>query len=354
MNSGKQIREMAAAIDEAQARQKDMLVPSKNMEMMAIAGRPVIDIEGHAFVAPTDWAHGQIGQHLGIPKAYYDRMRSEWDLDLFCENVNHWLDKDSSTRLVRLDGTDMRAFLSDRYKRIDHPVVLRQALEGLATVDNVKILSSDVTAAKMYVKALFPGLEGEVKQGDVIHPGVCISNSEIGGGSFQVSGFFYRSYCENGCVFGRNDVAEAVHRRHTGRRLQMVDGYQIYQEDTLAAEAQALAMQTRDIVKTFSSEKGFGKMLSICQAAAKSDRVDNPEKAVEVLAKEVGLNDGERTSALINLIEDKDYTKWGLANAVTKIANTTENYDRATELESMGAEILTMQLRQFEKIKVAA
>lgn len=59
-------------------------------------------------------------------------------------------------------------------------------------------------------------------------------------------------------------------------------------------------------------------------------------------------------AALVNLIEDKDYTKWGLANSVTKIANTTESYDLATELETLGSQILSMQLHQFNRIAEAA
>ena len=163
-----------------------------------------------------------------------------------------------------------------------------------------------------------------------------------------MTGFFYRDFCENGCVFGRQDLAQAVRRRHTGGKLQMADGYGIWQDDTLAAEAQMLAKQARDVVNVFSNEGEFERVLSVCETVA------NPEKAVEVLAKEVSLNESERMAALVNLIEDKDYTKWGLANAVTKIANTTENYDRATELETLGSQILTMQLNQFNRIKEAA
>ena len=354
MNRGISLQELVAKIENVHEQQTDMLVPSKKLEMVPVAGHPIIDVKGHAFVQPTDWAHGQISSHLGIPRAYYNRMIED-DVDLLADNVNHWLGKDDGTRLLRLQDNDMRAFLSDRYKRIDHPVVLKEALEVLSSSEvEVRSLSNEVTANRLYLKFLFPDLGGEVTPGRTIHPGVAISNSEIGGGSFKVSGFFFDDFCENGCIFGRQDVFEGVRRRHMGAKLQALDNYQVYQDDTLEAEAALLAKQSRDIVTAMSSEEQFDRMLNICRNAASTEPVDNPEKAVEVLAKEVGLNELERSKALVNLIEDKDYSKWGLASAVTKVANDTESYDRSTELETMGSQILTMQLQQFNRIRVAA
>ena len=354
MNTGISLQELVAKIEDYHGKQSDMLVPSRKLEMIPVAGHPVIDVKGHAFVEPTDWAHGQISSHLGIPRAYYNRM-AEDDVDLLADNVNHWLSKDEGTRLLRLQDNDLRAFLSDRYKRIDHPIVLKEALEVLSSSDvEVRSLSNQVTPNRLYLKFLFPELGGEVTPGRTIHPGVSISNSEIGGGSFQVSGFFFDDFCTNGCIFGRQDVFEGVRRRHTGARLTALEGYKVYQDDTLEAEAALLAKQSRDIVAAMSSEEQFDKMLNICRNAASTEAVDNPEKAVEVLAKEVGLSELERSKALVNLIEDKDYSKWGLASAVTKVANDTESYDRATELETMGSQILTMQLQQYHRIQVAA
>ena len=102
MNRGISISELAKQIEDAQSRQKDLLVPTSNMSMVAVAKHPVIDIEGHAFVEPTDWAHAQLGQHLGIPKAYYDKLRSEAHLVLLSFSIQWFTFSVSRSRWASL------------------------------------------------------------------------------------------------------------------------------------------------------------------------------------------------------------------------------------------------------------
>jgi hypothetical protein len=46
------------------------------------------------------YAHSQIAQHLGIPMAYYDRMRQEAP-QLLADNANHWFAHSNSRRPVK-------------------------------------------------------------------------------------------------------------------------------------------------------------------------------------------------------------------------------------------------------------
>ena len=128
----------------------------------------------------------------------------------------------------------------------------------------------------------------------------------------------------------------------------------VFQDDTLAAEADLLGRQTRDIVAAISSQDSLDKLLEPCRQAAETDPVEDPEASIQVLAKEYRLTDTERSRALINLIEDKDYTLWGVTNAITKLANDSENYSRSTELENLGSQLLTMSLRDWNRVRVAA
>jgi hypothetical protein len=43
-----------------------------------------------------------------------------------------------------------------------------------------------------------------------------------------------------------------------------------------------------------------------------------------------------------------------MLNAVTNLANDTESYDRATELEFLGGQVLDLNPSQWERIAVAA
>ncbi|MEG0936362.1 MAG: DUF932 domain-containing protein, partial [Clostridia bacterium] len=67
----------------------------------------------------TDLFHRQLGSSLGIPSKYYDKMQAELP-SLLSQNVNGWLRTRDSRQTIRtLDGS-ARAFLSDRYRRIDN------------------------------------------------------------------------------------------------------------------------------------------------------------------------------------------------------------------------------------------
>lgn len=88
--------------------------------------------------------------------------------------------------------------------------------------------------------------------------------------------------------------------------------------------------------------------------ASDSSKVIKPPQAIKVLSKAYNFNETEKFSILENLIVDKDYSKWGVLNAVTKVANTTDDYDRASELENIGDQILTLNNSQWQEISEAA
>jgi hypothetical protein len=72
------------------------------------------------------------------------------------------------------------------------------------------------------------------------------------------------------------------------------------------------------------------------------------------LSKTVGLTQTEGESILERLIRKGDYSQYGMLNAVTNLANDTESYDRATELEFLGGQVLDLNPSQWERIAVAA
>ena len=108
----------------------------------------------------TEITHDQIGNFLNIPIRYYDRLRQSHPA-LLAENVNTLLHTTDARRMVRtLDGT-ARAFLSDRYRRLDHgdlaeavlPVILEQQLQ---------VVSCEITARKLYLPLIDSRLHREL------------------------------------------------------------------------------------------------------------------------------------------------------------------------------------------------
>ena len=69
-------------------------------------------------------------------------------------------------------------------------------------------------------------------------------------------------------------------------------------------------------------------------------------ETIDVVEK-YDLSSDERTQVMRNLIEGGDVTQWGLTNAVTRIANDVESYDRAVELEEIGGKVVALPAHTF-------
>jgi hypothetical protein len=63
--------------------------------------------------------HNQIAERLEIPVKYYAKMENE-SPELLAENVNTWLKEKPKEVFIRGLGDSVRAFLSNRYRVIDH------------------------------------------------------------------------------------------------------------------------------------------------------------------------------------------------------------------------------------------
>ena len=301
----------------------------------------------------TDHAHGQIADRVGIPKRYYDRMRADAP-DLLAGNVNHWFRERPERRMVRtLDGK-ARAFLSDRYHRIDNEriaeAVLPVLLEGGG---HGAVVSCCVTDSKLYIQALFPRLEGEVRRGDPVQGGVIISNGEIGDGALDVRPMVYRLVCTNGLVLGQIAEDARLRRNHVGRRVEIGEDYSVYSDETLKADDRALSLKIRDSIRTLAQPQLFARILAELRDAAQQPPVGNPIAAVAELGNAYPVAQGERDSILTNLIRGGDYSKWGMVNAITELANEHPSYDRAVELQLMGGRLLELKPKQWGAIAAA-
>ena len=243
-------------------------------------------------------AHRQIGAALGIPAKYYDKMRSS-NPDLLTANVNGWFNHTPSTRMVRtLDGT-ARAFLSERYRRIDNYEIAEAVLPIISDIKDARVESCEVTDERMYIKVVNPRLETEVVPGDVVQSGILITNSEVGMGSMAVQPLVYRLVCSNGMVV--NDAA--TRRYHIGRGNEAGEDYSLYSTATLAADDRALMLKVQDTVKAAVDQVRFEKVVEMMRAAkgAKITTNDIPQM-VELTSADYGMTKRESSGILDHLI----------------------------------------------------
>ena len=321
-------------------------------ESLGIVGTPDFDAQFRA----SDVAHGCLSNRLGIPKAYYDRMRQEAP-ELLSWNVNNWL-AESKRHLVRTIGerhstqfsertpATCRAVLSERYKIIDNDLVMERLFPVLQEQTGMEVVSAEITPTKLYLKARFPQLEREIKLNDPVQAGVVISNSEVGFGSTSVALLIYRLKCLNGMVIA--DEAFKVRRAHLGGILETGDDFRIAASDeTQRLADEAFVSSLKDVVRLGSDPDVFSEICNKLMDAGEQKIEGNIEEAVERVTKRFSLSETEGASVLENLIRDGDYSKWGVANAVTRTSQNVESYDRATELERLGGNIIELTERNW-------
>ena len=352
MKQGKSIVELATEIEALATAKHDVVVDTREMALSdtgtdIVIGQDVVTRTGYEL---TNHAHRQIGDRVGIPAKYYDRMRTE-SPSLLADNVNHWFENKPERRMVRTLRGNARAFLSDKYRRIDNEDIAEVVLPILLGSGDIQIISSEITERRMYITAVFPRLEGETRVGRVVQSGVKISNSEIGGGGFNISPLVYELWCSNGCA-----TQHAMKKYHVGRRAESVDGsYEIFTDETVKADDKALMLKVRDVVQSSMSEAVWAEQLGVYKASMETSEIIAPVRAIEVLTKKVGLSEKEGNSVLTNLIKDGDLTKYGLVQAVTAVANSeTVSYDRAEEFQELGGKVLNLNQSEWQNIAEAA
>ena len=350
MKTGKTLSDLAATLERNANAKCDFVADTRQITMTPDDNRIVV---ADTSATPTDHCHNQIATYTGIGRRYYRKMADDSPA-LLAGNVNHWLHKEptekENRRMVRTMDGKARAFLSDCYLRVDNEHIAAIALRVFSDIPDLNVVSCDVTDKKLYIKAVFPRTEREVKVGDAVQSGVVVSNSEIGGGRSRVDPFWMRLWCLNGCA---SMIKEKGYSRiHRGSKIEN-DGI-IYQQDTIEAATQLALLQIRDAVTTFADPKWFDGFVETLRKATETPLVERPVKAVEVLAKTVGFTQEEGESILERLIREGDYSKYGMLNAVTNLANDTDSYDRASELEFIGGQILDLSPTQWERVAVAA
>lgn len=344
MNKGISLTALAMQIEAQKALKHDLIAPTTAMSLTDDAKGLIIAGQGEYKI--NDNAHNQIGSRLSIPAKYYDRMLNEAP-GLLAANVNTWFNKNPERRMVRtLDGTT-RAFLSDRYQRVDNHEIAEVALPVLMGIPDVQIVSTQITEHRMYIQAVSPRLQGDVKKGDVVQAGVIISNSEVGAGAISVAPMIYRLICLNGMII----PDQKFRAYHVGRKIE--DNEQLWADDTRKADDRAILLKVRDMVAAAVDQANFAKTLDAMRGTTEAKIEGDPRKTVEVLGKKLGTTEAENGGILRALIEGADLSAWGIINAVTAQAHTAQ-YDRAVEFEAAGGTLLNLDRDEWKRILVAA
>ena len=355
MKTGRKLENLVSELLRQAQSKRDFLTPANLLHFTCDGLAPALEInmpEEPVSFPLRDTGHQQLAERLEIPKVYYDRMREEapWLLE---ENVATWLSRSEKQYLVRtLDG-HARAVLSDRYRVLDNDDLANVALPVLVE-NGFEIVSAEITERKFYLKAVSARIQAEVKPGDVVQAGIVISNSEIGQGTLKIEPLLYFLVCSNGLIMPE----ASMRRQHVGRYIgELESAEHYYQHETRRADDVAFWLKVRDVLSGMLREPAFTAYLAKLQGAAAQPIAGDPIEVVEVTAKRYRLSDPEKNSVLRHFLGghngQQELTKYGLMQAVTRASQDADDYDRASELEQLGGQIIELAPSQWRIIAEA-
>lgn len=279
------------------------------------------------------------------------------------ELLNGLMQDAPGRRFIRcLDGR-VRAVLSDRYRVLDHYDIAFAALDAVRAAGGEVIeasLSDTRMKLKFTTRSIWDAID-ERRTGDpgswysgglgnqehlrrvsaqvggdlpggpgTVHPLVTVSNSETGHGGFGVRIGLLRAIC-----FNLATVEDVVAKVHLGDRLAVG----IFTEETVSQESKLIYLKARDAIRSAFHPEPFARMVAIARQA-QDDAVTSPHSAVQNVAKAVGLCEDERNALLEYFLREYDATRYGMAQAIARLAQDESDPDQAGALEDLAGTIL--------------
>lgn len=261
----------------------------------------------------SDRAVTQMCGRLEIPPRYMKRKMDERAWNVVDTIVRDDLNRHGQRLLLRTIGTQIRAVLSEKYVRLNDADVVSDIVEIVQARAQVRWGHIDTDG--IWIKATFPDLKFTGPDGSDYFCGMILGNSEIGDRSVSCGPFIYRKVCTNDMVIVHADAFE--HRHIFVDRAQLRYGLK---------KAIAAAVREGD---TFADQIQM----------AMSESVEDPLDVIDQIAKKVRyskeLTDTVKASFQIEPMPNK----WGVANALTRAAQTLEG-DRRVEMEWLAGNLM--------------
>jgi hypothetical protein len=306
----------------------DKKAGSSELQMLPLENQVKLQIGSDSSFSIIQPCHVQIAEKLEIPHKYYHKMESEAP-ELLAENVNTWLRKTEKDFFIRGLGSDVRAFLSDRYRVIDHLDVLYCSLNELQAHE-AEIEDCFLSEIEMNIKVKSRGLRDFVRhKDDMIMGGLFLINSETGHKALRVEPRLFRVMCSNGMI-----IEELVTREiHIGNGDEILD------------EIIYLSLR-RSIRELFNR---FGEIVLLLRESTEA-KIRNPQKVIQNVLEQYKLSESQKANILMAFGAEPEYDQYGIANAVTLAAQKEETWEKSVELEKIGGRLVTLPIEDFKSL----
>jgi hypothetical protein len=334
-----------------------------------------LQVPGQQFIFPDgvyDWLDltatrssiNQQANRLRIPMSFLDRLRKD-HRDLWADNLNTLAEREDRTATLRMlrcdDGYLLRAIVSDRYASVDNLDVLSAVAAGLMSADvgleacevdadwtidrfrlriavpQIAVAVPDLLSDYRPMFSMLPGRgvharpeEGETSP--LLWAGLEVTNGETGGKALTIAPRAVVQVCRNGLTRTKDMVRQV----HVGERLD--EGIR-WSSDTRRLSVELMTSKVADAARQFCSVDYLNSLV-VEMRAAKGLEVQSPTAAIQVLGRSTILTDAESQATLDLFAMSGDRTVFGLAQAVTAMAQSAESGDRQSEVEEAAWSVL--------------
>ena len=232
---------------------------------------------------------------LGIPFQYLTRCPP----NIQALNMNYWIEKERNDELFfRLDGDEIRALFTPKYKPVDNFEVLER-LDSLGYDPDTPVQCH--LDDEFMLLNIPDGNKTFSINGDKMTPGIAISNSEVGLASLSIAAFVLRLACTNGLI-SKTQVSASY--RHVSTKI---------------------LKEFPEVLEKVSVELGAQRDKFLL---SRESRVDNPVETIKSFNRQFQLSRDEQEAV-----------EWGLgfefSNTMYHIINA---YTRGAQYEGLPAE----------------
>ena len=351
INQNKSINDVFTKI--MQLDRKDYVSPAQSVTV----SDGQINMAGNSYEL-TDFASEQMNQRWTGFNTFSRSLNNDGHSDLQQDTLNELLSRDDRNivaRTIQPNGNRIaRAIVSDHYKPIDDNIILPEILTVIGdNADKWRGLGGQVTETNSYLKFISRepqitlNLEGRNRE---LFVGFQYSNSEVGRGYSQFSAFFFDSYCENGCVFGKMTVADCKFM-HRGSKIETSFG-EIFEDRVKALELAQIQGTIIDATRITCQGKFLPEVKNLLESTINRKIDGNDSKYIDIAGKQVGLN--ERQIEATKIAYDGTRNQFGLQAAITKAAQSEPTYENRQDMELAGGKILSMNDKVWNSIAALA
>ena len=282
-------------------------------------------------------ALGNLASQASMPMAYVDHLlgQGDWGRVLVARNLTDGVrfGNAQSKYLVRTAGGNVRAVLSNKFRRIDARPILEMLVTEASRI-GAKCVDGTVSDIRVEMKFIVPRIL-EPAPGEFMVFGFAWSNSDYGAGANSLRSFAFRLACFNGATLEQN-----LRQIHLGRALsEDVE----WSRQTQEADTRTATFAARDTARALLSDERIARTADVI-SRAHAEGID-PKVTLAGLKKkgitkatEAKIAEAFNSPDVVELPPGN--TMWRFSNAISLVARNTQDAEQKLELERLAGDVL--------------